>query len=172
MAKNLLSLGFMIVAVVYMFIAFFQNYRNGIRIWSFTSNDWIYDNKYGIRVYDWGRFIGMILSALANVVGTFFVVYSFQLSIDAGINQGVISSLFVLSAVFSAIFAFIFLGETLALVDYVGMFMMIACAIILSLSQGTESISEIITSERISAIFPVLAGIGSALGFGIRSIFM
>ena len=69
-------------------------------------------------IYDWKRFVGMILSSLGNVVGTYFVALSFQLSIDAGVNQGVISSLFVLSAVFCAVCVFCRLLVTLLQLEF------------------------------------------------------
>mmetsp|Transcript_1400 Transcript_1400/g.1236 ORF Transcript_1400/g.1236 Transcript_1400/m.1236 type:complete len:374 (+) Transcript_1400:41-1162(+) len=171
-AKNLLSLGFIIVAVIYMFVAFTQNYLKGIRIWSLTDNDWYFTNEMGETKMHWSYFFGMICSALANVVGTLFVAITFQTSIQAGVNQGVISTLFVLSAVFCAIFAYIFLKEVMGGADYVGFTLMIICAILLSLSQDSATIVEVSQSQQISTVFPVLAAIGSSLGFGIRSIFI
>jgi len=115
----------------------------------------------------------MILSSLGNVVGTYFVAMTFQYSEQAGVNQGVMSTLFVLSAIFCAIFAYIFLNEIMGGADYVGMLFMIACAVLLSLSQvGTDEgeITGGINKERISAFIPVLAATGSSLGFGVRSV--
>lgn len=171
-AKNLLSVGFLIVSLIYMVIAFVQNYRKGIRIWSFTDNDWYFANEDGQKEFHWMHFFGMILSALGNVVGTYFVALTFQTSVEAGVNQGVISTLFVLSAVFCAIFANIFLKEVMVGADYIGMAFMIACAILLSLSHASDSVIEIHQEQRISPFIPVLAAIGSSLGFGVRSVIM
>ena len=175
-AKNLLSLGFMIVSFIYMIIAFTQNYLKGIRIWSFTQNDWVFEDSSGRKKFHWTFFLGMICSSLGNVVGTYFVALTFQTSIEAGVNQGVISTLFVLSAVFCAIFAYIFLQEVMGGADYVGFTLMIGCAVLLSLSQtGEEKVETgpiVKPDDRISAFIPVLAAIGSSLGFGIRSVLM
>lgn len=171
-AKNLLSVGFMIVSLVYMVIAFIQNYMKGIRIWSFTDNDWYFETVSGEKKFHWMHFIGMIFSALGNVVGTYFVALTFKTSVEAGVNQGVISTLFVLSAVFCAIFAYVFLQEIMSGSDYIGMALMIGCAILLSLSQTQDYSFEIDQTQKISAIIPVLAAIGSSLGFGVRSVIM
>ena len=55
--------------------------------------------------------------------------------------------------------------------DYVGMVFMISCAILLSLSQvGGEDVVQ--REGKISAFVPVLAAVGSSLGFGVRSVLM
>lgn len=98
-AKYLLSLGFMIVSLVYMIAVFISNYLETGICWSFTSNDWVKNEPRGTRIWFSG-FVGMICSALGNFVGTYFVALTFQTAIYAGVNQGVISTLFVLSAIF------------------------------------------------------------------------
>lgn len=171
-AKYLLSVGFVIVALVYMLVAFVGNYRKGIRVWSLIDNDWIHDDANGDRRIWYAGFLAMIFSAAGNFVGTYFVALTFETSIYAGVNQGVISTLFVLSAVFCAILAYVLLKETMDISQYIGMVLMIGCAVLLSLSQESKNIVEIASSERISALIPVLAAICSSLGFGIRSIIM
>lgn len=171
-AKYLLSLGFMMVAVVYMLFTFFNNYLSGKRIWSFTDNDWVRTDNNGDK-YIWvAGFLGMICSALGNFVGTYFVALTFQTSLYAGVNQGVMSTLFVLSAVFSALFAYWLLREIMDNSQYFGMVLLIACAVLLSLSQESENVVEIRPEDRISPLYPVLAAIGSSFGFGVRSILM
>lgn len=155
-----------------MIFAFILNAKNGRRVWSFTDNDWVLTDRHGNKKFWYAGFIGMIASSLGNVVGTYFVALTFQTSISAGVNQGVMSTLFVLSAVFSAIFAYLLLNEKMNVSQYVGFVLLIGCAILLSLSQASENIVDIAYQNRISPIWPVLAGVGSSLGFGIRSVIM
>lgn len=171
-AKNLLSLGFIVVSLVYMLTVFATSYFNNQKMWSFKQNDWVFEDHNGERKFHWHFLVGMIVSALGNVAGTYFVAMTFQYSVDAGVNQGVMSTLFVLSAIFCAVFAYIFLNEIMGLADYLGMIFMIGCAILLSLSQVGADPIGINSQNRISTIWPVLAGIGSSLGFGVRSILM
>jgi drug/metabolite transporter (DMT)-like permease len=62
-------------------------------------------------------------------------IISFGLALSAGVNQGVIATLFTLSAVSSALLTFIFLGEKIGLNDGIGMLFVLACAVLLSFSQ-------------------------------------
>ena len=92
------------------------------------------------------------------------------MSVKAGINQGIISSLFVLSGIFSAILAFLFLNEVMNLSQYIGMGFLIACAIVLSFSNAEDVMKEIPVEERIQSIFPVLIAIFSTTFLSGRSI--
>ena len=112
----------------------------------------------------------MISSAIGNFIGTYFVTLTFQTAIFAGVNQGVVSTLFVLSAVFCAILAYFLFNEKMDVSQYFGMVLLIACAVLLSISQEEGSVQSILEEDRISGIIPVMAAIASSLGFGVRSI--
>ena len=193
--KFLMSFGFIIISVLYMLFCFISNAYNGRRVWSFVDNDVVKPNRDGTSTILYGAFLGMVCSGVFNFIGSWLVTVTFETSIYAGVNQGVMSSLFVLSALFCAIFAYILLNEKMDLSQYMGMVLMIVCAVLLSLSQDSDnipveqpmvqpvapansSVMAELTQEQVqntekqtmSAIIPVIAAIGSSLGFGVRSI--
>jgi len=91
----------------------------------------------------------------------------------AGINQGVISSIFTCSIIFTAIFFFIFYGEKLNLRHLVGIFFMTVCVVLISV--GSESSTSTTTESTDTTNYLVLAvvlAIFTGLAFAINSLAM
>lgn len=168
--KFLMSFGYICSAILYMIFAFAKNYIEGKRIWSFTDNDWIKKRPDGTYSIWYSAFFGMILWAIFNWVGSWLVMVTFQESEFAGVNQGVMSSLFVLNAVFWAIFPYVLLRESMTTSQYVGLGFMVMCAILLSFAEDEDNLKDIPVELKISPLIPVLGGIASSFGFGMRGL--
>jgi len=85
----------------------------------------------------------MVCASASSFIGTFFISLSFEYSIYAGINQGVISTLFVLESVIAAYLAFIVMKERISIQSILGMILLIICAGFLSFSSHEEMIANV-----------------------------
>ena len=81
---------------------------------------------------------------------------SFRTALYAGINQGVISSVFIVSALSTAILAYLILKEKMNISHYIGMALLIICAILLSLVNTKKTSIQVSAEQRTSSVIPVL----------------
>ncbi|CAI2373134.1 unnamed protein product [Moneuplotes crassus] len=118
------------------------------------------------------------LCIMIDGVLTFFtgvlIILSFKLALYGNINQGLIAALFSLTSVYLAVYSWKFYGQDLNSFHFLGMLLMVTCALLISFSkkatQGAvvEVYGEII--PEISPVWGVLVGIITTLLFFCRTI--
>jgi len=71
-------------------------------------------------------YFGAVIALLNDVIGGIFVVYAFKFAGLAGINQGIISSIFGFSPIMAAIIFYIMFRDRLNAYQIVGMLFIIS----------------------------------------------
>lgn len=141
LSKYLMSLGFLVSCTIYLVLCLYQNMRDHGYLFSCKNSDFYQtDVDTGKKYFWWAGMFGMIGGGLCSFFGSICMGLTFEYAVRSGLNQGVTSTLFVLSSVFIAILNFLVLKETLDLAQSGGMIMLIACAIVLSYSGEAELI--------------------------------
>ena len=144
------------VCLAFMICCFIKNYIQKRRIWSFYDNDWVWKNHDGTYYFWSSAFFSIILSGVLNFSLASIIVVSFRTALYAGINQGVISSVFIVSALSTAILAYLILKEKMNISHYIGMALLIICAILLSLVNTKKTSMQVSAEQRTSSVIPVL----------------
>jgi len=93
---------------------------------------------------------------------------TFALAAESGINPGIITSLFSTSLIFASVYFFLRFGQKLSMTDIVGILMVIACVVVISLSSNEEVVS-LNTGFSWSKFGAILCSLGCGLLFAINS---
>ena len=174
-SKWLMSFGFFILCFIYMMVVCgYQRYTKGYFFKLTKSDLWKVDESdgRGTGSFDWSRFWGLLGAALSNFFGTLFVALCFQYSLLSGVNQGVVSTLFVLSSIFCAILAYFLMNEVMSLTESFGMLLVILCGVIIAFSNEVGEVLQIDYKDQVSPMVPILMATLSSVAFGARSIFI
>lgn len=108
------------------------------------------------------------MAGLCSFGGAVFTTLTMTYSLYSGVNQGVISTLFVLSSIIIAIMSYFILGEKMNMSHYGGMLLMIMCAIVLSFANTDEVAIGIDPKNKISPVWPVLTTLLSTILYAFR----
>ena len=82
----------------------------------------------------WKVLLVVIGESLVFQAATLLFMFGFQMSYLSGINQGIFTALFAFQSVWLALFLYFAQGERLTKSNIIGMTLLIACAVLLSLS--------------------------------------
>ena len=92
-------------------------YYNNEPIWTWEES-YFRHPKGGLNKFN----TAMILSYAAyNMITLVFLVFCFKFALDANLNQGILSTLFGLTAFFSAVASYFLFNEKLKLAHIIGM---------------------------------------------------
>ena len=95
-------------------------------------------NKFNITI--------IFCYVLNNIIVGSILVFCFKFALDANINQGILTTLFGLTAFFSALGAYFLFNERLKVAHIIGMSLMLVC--IIGLSFGSSSKNSTIQIEK------------------------
>jgi drug/metabolite transporter (DMT)-like permease len=88
---------------------------------------------YGGKV-KWGNVFGMFAYSLNYIAFQFLVMTTFALCFEAGMNAGIVSSIWSISPLFAAFFDRLFFNQSLATRHYLGIICLVFSAAAISLS--------------------------------------
>lgn len=112
------------------------------------------------------------LDLVVSFVGGFLYILTLEYAILAGINQGVLTTLFGLRSIFLAFIGVLLFKETMNSCHYLGIAAMLACSVIISLSSHTEDQQKVIVygeeAEGKSAYAAVLMAIATPVFFALN----
>ena len=165
--KFLVSFGNAIFAFVLMVgLLVHSRVRNG----HFVSlrNNLFFDQNGALR---WRNVWLILITTGFNSIGTIFFVLAFELALYSGLNQGVINALFTLNALILALFSCAIFNERLSPLQIVSVFIMTLSPVLLSMANLEEGwMTDVDPETYISPAFTVLAGMGTVVFYGLRSI--
>ena len=123
----------------------------------------------------WLYVLILLIDAVITFSGGIFIVYAFQFAIYGEVNQGVIASLFSLTSIYIAFISYFAFNEKLHCFHFIGMVLMIACALLIAFSKSAESQDKTIVVyknvvEVISPVWSVVTAIICTAFFLIRTI--
>mmetsp|Transcript_16569 Transcript_16569/g.14467 ORF Transcript_16569/g.14467 Transcript_16569/m.14467 type:complete len:235 (+) Transcript_16569:28-732(+) len=98
----------------------------------------------------------ILIDAVLSIGGGFLVVLTFEYSFYAGINQGIISTLFSFTSVFLSIFGWLIFKEKINTIQIGGIFLLTLSAIIYGFSGGRNGNSQTGNELEIKPILPIL----------------
>lgn len=78
--------------------------------------------------------VGIIIRPCINVSFQISIIKAFQYATIAGLNAGVITSMFSTYCIFTSVFTYFIFGEKLKLKFILGIILMLSCVILISLS--------------------------------------
>ena len=93
-------------------------------------------NERGELVLDWLVLGAPIRRTLVETSILILLAVTFQFADQSKINSGIITSLFATSLVFTSVYFYFAHSQKLTKTDALGILMMIACIVIISLSEG------------------------------------
>ena len=96
---------------------------------------------------NWINIFGLGLRTAINLMIQTSIILGFKFATLAGMNQGVITSLFSMYCVFTSVISFFLFGESLKPKFVAGISMMIACVVLVSYPKGV-SLGEAITGRN------------------------
>ena len=147
-----------------------MKYRNNEAIWTWEESYFRHPkgglNKFNITI--------ILLYALYNMIVGIFLVFCFKFALDADINQGILSSLFGLTAFFSAVGAYFLFNEKLKAAHIIGMSLMLVCIIGLSFGSSSKNSTVQPVEEPIDdavSTIPTSSGSSSQILYTFLAIF-
>ena len=130
------------------------------------SFDFLYKNdKFSFKIFFW-------LCVSATNIGLFFLVmsYTMKLAIDAGLNIGLVISIWPLNGVFTAFLDWLIMHTPMKVNHFIGLFLLVTCGVTMSLA-STNIEQETYGEDKIpayipfcfSVINPVLRSLGTVM---------
>ena len=89
--------------------------------------------------FRWSPVWAVILDTIIKVSAGYFVIVSFKYAMYAGINQGVITTIFTLSAIYVALISWFMFNEKLNRFHIIGMLLLIGCTILIVFSKSPDA---------------------------------
>ena len=88
---------------------------------------------------NWTNVTGLLLRTVVNIAFQSTTMLAFMYAKDAGINQGLITSLFSTYCVFTSFIFFFLFGEKLKFKFLIGISLMLACVVLVSVAQKPKA---------------------------------
>ena len=102
--------GSLVYTLGFLLYAYVRALYSGVPFWRWRDSHFRNPKTGGIN---WTNLIGVSAYVLITIAAGYAVVFTFKFATDGNINQGIITTLFGLSAIFSAILAYVVFGEKL-----------------------------------------------------------
>ena len=113
--------------------------------------------------FRWRSVFAVILDAIIKVTAGWLVIISFKYALYAGINQGVITTIFTLSAIYVAFISWFMFNEKLNKFHIIGMLLLIGCTILIVFSKKPDASKTLkIYNQEVQEVSP-LYSVGFAL---------
>ncbi|CAI2373540.1 unnamed protein product [Moneuplotes crassus] len=160
-ARSMISIGNLIAGIGYFSVKTAYQRLNG----EGQEDDVIEIREY--RTHKGLKIAIIFVDALVSIGGGFLVVLTFEYAFYAGINQGIISTLFSFTSVFLSIFGWLLFDERINSVQIIGMISMTTSAILYGFSGSGHTQSN---GSAVSSILPILFGLISTIYFTGRSL--
>ena len=100
---------------------------------------WDNSNFYEGIHFNWMNLLGLILRATVNITYQLAVLFALMYASRAGLNQGVVSSIFSLYCVYTSIIFYFLFHERLTRKLVLGIFLMISCVFFIAISHYVQS---------------------------------
>jgi drug/metabolite transporter (DMT)-like permease len=145
-----------------------------------TGHFWNWENS-GFRdprtdTFRWKAVWAVLLDVVIKVVAGWLVIISFKYALYAGINQGVITTVFTLSSIYVAIMSWFLFDEKLNRFHIVGMLLLIACTILIVFSKTDNKKGKLKIYDQevteVAAYVPVGFALITTLIYSFRTIYV
>ena len=129
----------------------------------------------------WKTLIPVMMNILTNGGYLCLMAEGWKFSKEAGLNQGVISTLLSLASLFNIIIFYLKFGEKISPLHFIGIFLMIACIVCISVAATTDSEDEeekldpddaLGLRSNTSGFKAILCGVMSALLMSTKHLFI
>jgi len=128
----------------------------------------------------WKTLIPVIMNIVTNGGYLCLMAQGWKFAKAAGLNQGVISTLLSLASLFNIIIFYLKFGEKISPLHFIGIFLMIACIICISVAATTDGEEDedfdpddtFGLSSTVSGILAILCGLMSALLMSTKHLFI
>lgn len=144
--------------------------RKSGSLWVWEDSAFRKEETNGIN---WWTVFFVVLSAAQSIVSRFLAILSFKYAILAGINQGLMTSLYSLSAIFLAIAARFLFNERMKPQLVVGMILLFLGVVLIGFSSN-EAGSELTvlgeTTTKVSSITAVAIGVLCPISFACAAL--
>ena len=108
---------------------------------SFDQNGKIIENKWTYKIH-WKRVQGSGIIILNSIFGVYFYFMAYKWAIMAGLNTGVLMSLYSIKPIFTSILFYIVFRQTLKWFEVIGVALWVAWALLIGLSSDHISINS------------------------------
>ena len=126
--------------------------------------------------FRWRSVFAVILDAIIKVTAGWLVIISFKYALYAGINQGVITTIFTLSAIYVAIISWFVFNEKLNKFHVIGMLLLIGCTILIVFSKSTDHAKTLKVYndevQEVSTLLPVGFALITTFLYSFRTIYV
>jgi drug/metabolite transporter (DMT)-like permease len=126
--------------------------------------------------FRWNSVFAVILDAVIKVTAGWLVIISFKYALYAGINQGVITTIFTLSAIYVAFISWFMFNEKLNRFHVVGMLLLIGCTILIVFSKNTDGKKTLKVYDQVveeaHPIVPVGFALLTTILYSFRTIYV
>ena len=102
--------GSFVYVIVFLLISYGKSAYSNKPFWRWENSNFRNPATGGLN---WANIAGLLIYTLISICGGFAVIFTFKFALEGDINQGIITTLFGLSAIFSAILAYVIFGERL-----------------------------------------------------------
>ena len=149
--------------------------------WTLSKNSaWWRDDTNSVR---WSSLIPLLVAALTNVSFTVCMTYAWGFSVQAGLNQGIITSLMNLLAIFDCVVFYFAFGEKVGKIHILGVALMIAGIVCIGFAvaagddeEGEAEVEEEIDtggrSKTLNGILAISIGMGGPISIAIQHYFI
>lgn len=142
-SQQVIMIGSLLVGLVYNGYGLCANKSKLGYFWSWPESRYHDDITGGLNYTV--ILIEVTLGVILFVTGI-AILLAFEYAYLSGVNQGVISTLFAITSIYLALIFWIFFKESMTIFDFVGMLMLVACALMIIFSKGEEvNLSNIFT---------------------------
>ena len=155
--------------------------------WTLAKNSaWWKDDTNSVR---WTSLIPLIVTVVTSYTFTIFLTYAWDFAAQAGLNQGIVSSVLNLTAIFNCIVFYFAFGEKIGWVYLLGVGLLIASIVCIGFAVGTSEEDEATDadaepepeedeidtggrSKALNGTLAILIGLGAPLSLTLQHFFI